>query len=163
MVGLVAILITITCKSQKLSDKFLAVELSLKFKQTSEYKEGVLNIHEAFQRHDLMADINFKTRKLEVLSRNLITGLSTAEKDALETDIKTKVSTLKTIILTEQLNTQIKSLQNIQFDVIKAAIKVDSEAETKTYPIETLLNTGVSIEESLYNDAIFQVGSLQGD
>lgn len=53
---------------------------------------------------------------------------------------------------------KIKSLQTIQFNVIKAAIKVKSDKlREKSYPIENLLNSGTTTEVSLYNDAIFQV------
>ena len=61
-----------------------------------------------------------------------------------------------------QLLNLINTLQNIQFEVIKATIKMQSiqsnSYQSNTYPIQQLLqNKQIEIDNSIYNDAIFQV------
>ena len=63
---------------------------------------------------------------------------------------------------TKQLLNLINTLQNIQFEVIKATIKMQSiqsnSYQSTTYPIQQLLqNKQIEIDKSIYNDAIFQV------
>jgi sensor domain CHASE-containing protein len=42
-----------------------SVELSLKFNQESDFNTGVSSIIQAYERHNLMAEINYRIRKLE--------------------------------------------------------------------------------------------------
>jgi hypothetical protein len=44
--------------------------LSLKFNQIGEFKEGIQTINQAYRRHNIMAEINYRIRLLHQLALN---------------------------------------------------------------------------------------------
>ena len=62
---------------------------AFKVVEVSDFKDGVQIIKQGYQRHNLMAEINYRVRKLQLLSLGSLTDYQTeAAKDAYETILK---------------------------------------------------------------------------
>ena len=63
----------------------------MRFKNTSDFKTATTSFRQSHKRIDYIADINYRARKLELLARGMITGLTPSEETELEDKLRAKV------------------------------------------------------------------------
>lgn len=124
------------------------VELSFQIKQGNEFESSLDSLVQAYSRHNILANINFKTRQLQLLASGQL-GITTASAwTAKETSLKSDLITL------------IDELSTVQFNIMKSTEKLEADG-VATYDSENivlvhLLDSGTDTESRIYTDAIFQ-------
>lgn len=133
----------------------LAVDLSLKFDQIGEFKEGIQTINQAYRRHNIMAEINYRIRLL----REYAFGKDLGNPDMTNITLKARVH-LCNLFFNFQLVELISNLASVQFDIMKAGETLKSKGATtvdsQNIPLETQTDTVPKIEQRVYTDSIFQ-------
>lgn len=122
------------------------VNLAMSFSLHSEISEGISSTQTCYYRYDTMADINYNIRKLQLWATFLNTSASAT--------ITTQSNLIKA-----DLAGLIDQMQALQFDVIKAEIKMEkrmsgSYAEP-VVTVESLLSTTIKYDTSNLTDALF--------
>ncbi|CAD8089671.1 unnamed protein product [Paramecium primaurelia] len=128
-----------------------ALILGYRMSQSSDVQEGADAIYLSYMRHNIMADVNFYTRLLQMLGNSTYIadkhGYTTTTAD---TFIKANLSYL------------VDTLKVVQFDVIKARIKMEARmtgsSNLETYQVKFLLTSGEEkTYDNIFNDALFQI------
>jgi len=123
------------------------VELSFQIKQGNEFESSLDSLVQAYSRHDILANINFKTRQLQMLAAGQL-KLYNADWIAKEASLKKDLISL------------IDNLSSVQFNIMKSTEKLESDGVT-TYDSQNIklvhqLDLITDTEERIYTDAIFQ-------
>jgi PAS domain S-box-containing protein len=125
------------------------VELSFQIKQGNEFEDSLDSLVQAYSRHNILADINFKTRQLYLLAKGQLGVTTFPAWSAMEGSLKSDLITL------------IDELSTVQFNIMKSTEKLQADG-VATYDSENivlvhLLDSGWTDTESrIYTDAIFQ-------
>jgi len=122
------------------------VNLAMSFSLHSEISEGVSATLTSYYRYDTMANINYQIRKLQIWA----TFLNTSSSSTITTE---------TDKIRANLATLIDDMQALQFDVIKAEIKMEKRmSESYNEPeviVESLLSSTIKYDTSNLTDALF--------
>lgn len=127
--------------------RFLVIELIFKVEQKNVTQDGISILWKSIERHDLLADINFRVRLLDLKGKEIL---------------QTKNETLEIMEnrVKNELLGYIDQLQNIQFDIVRNRYIISMMSDMnfdETYDLEHIQQDG-SIEiydDILYNDAVF--------
>lgn len=140
MVGMLLIMIVLS-----------SIELHYKNLQSDSIKEGVRAIDACFMRHNTMVDINYVSRKIQLISSDIIAPVKHTG------DMPKEVEYYQS-----KLQDHVSVLQDLEFKTIKAGIeRKDREGgstkQDENYQIKFLLQTGeVQLVENTFTEAIFQ-------
>lgn len=123
-----------------------SIELSFKFNQYNDFQAGVSTIATAYQRHNLMAEINYRIRKLQLLA----TGF-----------LRIKVTNAAyQAMLQNQLVTLIDGLSSVQFQIMQATQTLASKnyptIDSQNIVLEHQLETSTETETRIFTDSVFQ-------
>lgn len=114
--------------------------------QADDFDGGLDSLVQAYQRHNLMAHINFKIRKLQLVAKGLVNTTIDAQQTGDE--IKAELITL------------IDSLSSVQFEIMKATelLKADGADtyDSQSIILQHQLETTTRTESRIYTDAVFQ-------
>lgn len=121
-----------------------AVSLGEKIKQTSDIEEGMTGIYTSYNRHNVMSNINYNTRKMW-LADNQYTP---ATPDVYFYPYRYNLTKF------------IDLLQSVQFQVIKSQIKMEDRKshglDSKQYTVQFLLtDNSIKSYENTFSDAMF--------
>jgi len=122
--------------------------LIFRVNQTSDFSDGIEAIGEAYDRTNLMAQINYDTDKLYILARGWVPNPQDAS-------LKTPDAYLRA-----ELITLIDSLSSVQFDIMRATEVLQSKGastvDSDTFRIEHQVQNDVTSEPRIYTDSVFQ-------
>jgi len=123
--------------------------LVFRLNQTSDFSDGIEAIGEAYDRTNLMAQINYDTDKLYILANSQIPN--TAD----------PITTLTPeAVFRADLVTLIDSLSSVQFDIMRATEVLQSKGastvDSQTFQIEHQVQSTVTNEWRIYTDSVFQ-------
>jgi len=124
------------------------VELSFQIKQGNEFEDSLDSLVQAYNRHNILASINFKSRQLQMLAAGQL-GLTTfPEWNAKELALKADLVTL------------IDQLSSVQFNIMKSTEKLESDGvatfDSQNIKLVHQLDATIDSETRIYTDAIFQ-------
>lgn len=137
MVLLLLIIVALTC-----------VELSYQLTQSGKFEDGLDSLVQVYNRHNILANINYNARILMLLAKYQIEFATTIPYTDNQWPIKTTLAGL------------IESLSSVQFDIMKATETLESDGvhtyDSQSVWLETKLDATLKAESRVYTDAIFQ-------
>lgn len=121
-----------------------SLDLAFRFDQIDTFKTGITTVQQGYQRHNLMAEINYRIRMLQLNA----TGMLVDAPPGLETELR------------QDLVSLIDSLSSVQFQIMTATQTLASDdyytVDSEYITLEHLLETTVNKERRIYTDSVFQ-------
>jgi PAS domain S-box-containing protein len=129
----------------------ISLNLSFSLKEVSEFRTGITTVNLAYRRTDVIANIVWKLRKLQLLATSIYVPPSTTTSSLVETGLRSELSTLIDTLrsLTLEIGDNEDKMTNLGF----------ADVESYMVTLQSQIQTGTKTSRSLFSDAVSQFTS----